>query len=231
MLSYSICSQPARNVTDSTVAVINLLKEDPMRSNAVLRRGTALALLVAGLLTASFFLAQEQKKEPIQHFTATAVNVSGAPDPLKIDLLRWSTGAERDQIVSALDKGEKDFVAALSKEPTLGYIWTSESAGYTVRYAYRIQGADGSQRVIVAAEKPLGSWNPQIWKPTGNAKGNSYDFTVIELRLRKGAAGEGKSSLLAKVVTDKTAKTIALDGYAAAPVVLKDVKWETSPSS
>jgi len=97
MLSYSICSQPARNVTDSTVVVINLLKEAPMRSNAVLRRGTALALLVAGLLTASFFLAQEQKKEPIQHFTATAVNVSGAPDPLKTDLLRWSTGAERDQ--------------------------------------------------------------------------------------------------------------------------------------
>ena len=201
-----------------------------MRSNVSLRRGTALALLVAGLLTASFFLAQE-KKEPIQHFSATAVNVTGAPDPLKIDLLRWSTDAERDQVVSALDKGEKDFIAALSKEPTLGYIWTSESAGYTVRYAYRIQAADGSQRVIVAADKPLGSWNPQIWKATGNAKGNPYDFTVIELRLRKGAAGEGKSSLLAKVVTDKAAKSIALDGYATATVVLKDVKWETSPSS
>jgi len=202
-----------------------------MRSNVFLRRGTALALLVAGILTASFFFAQEQKKEPIQHFSGTAVNVTGAPDPLKIDLLRWSTDAERDQVIAAFDKGEKEFVSALSKEPTLGYIWTSESAGYTVRYAYRSQSADGSQRVIVAAEKPLGSWNPQIWKATGNAKGNPYEFTVIELHLGRRGPGEGKSSLFAKVVTDKTAKTIALDGYASAPVVVKDVKWETSPSS
>ncbi len=205
-----------------------------MKSNVFLRRGTALALVVAGICAASIFLgAEDPKKESIQHFTATAANVTGAPDPLKIDLLRWSTDAERDQLSSALDKGEKDFAAALAKGQTQGYIWTSESAGYTVRYAYKIQGADGSTRIIVAAEKPLGSWNTQIWHPTGNAKGNSYDFTVVELRLpaRRGLPGEGKTSLFAKVTVDKTAKTIALDGYAAAPVVLKNVKWENTPSS
>src|SRR5579885_2073807 len=101
-----------------------------MKSNVFLRRGAALALFVAGICAASFlFGAQEPAKQPIQHFTATAVNVTGAPDPLKIDLLRWSTDAERDQVVSAFDKGEKEFAAAIAKVPTLGYIWTSESAG------------------------------------------------------------------------------------------------------
>jgi hypothetical protein len=180
------------------------------------------SLLIAGICAVSVLLGAQN--QTIQHFSATAVNVSGAPDPLKIDLLRWSTEAERDQVVAAFDKGEKEFAAQLAKEPTLGYVWTSESAGYTVRYAYRIAGGDGSQRVVVVAEKPLGSWNPQIWQPTGNAKGNSYDFTVLELHLRRGAPGEGKSSLFAKVTVDKTARTIALEGYAAAPVVLKDVK-------
>src|SRR5579883_2185192 len=150
-----------------------------MKSNVFLRRGAALALLVAGICAAS----------PVQHFTATAVNVTGAPDPLKIDLLRWSTDAERDQIVSAFDKGEKEFAATLAKEPTLGYVWTSESAGYTVRYAVKIPEGNGGQRVIVVADKPLGSWNPQLWHASGKTQGNAYDFTVLELHLaRRGAA-------------------------------------------
>jgi hypothetical protein len=218
---------------DLRLQVSDLKKEDPTKSNVTLRRGTTLALIVAGICSASLLVSAQDTKQPVQHFSGTAANVTGAPEPLKIDLLRWSTDAERDQLSSALDKSEKEFVAALGKEPTLGYIWTSESAGYTVRYAYRIQATDGSQRIIVAADKPLGSWNPQIWHPVGNAKGNTSDFTLLELRLpaRRAVAGEGKSSLLAKVYVDKTAKSIALDGYATAPVVLKNVKWENGPSS
>ena len=144
-----------------------------MKSNVFLRRGTALALVVAGICAASLLSYAQDAKPPVQHFSATAANVTGAPETLKIDLLRWSTDSERDQLSAALDKSEKEFVFALGKQPTLGYIWTSESAGYTVRYAYRIQTADGSQRIIVAADKPLGSWNPQIWHPVGNAKGNT----------------------------------------------------------
>ena len=204
-----------------------------MKSKVSLRSGTTLALFVAGICTASLLFYAQDAKQTVQHFSGSAANITGSPDPLKIDLLRWSTDAERDQLSSALDKSEKEFVAALGKEPTLGYIWTSESAGYAVRYAYRIQASDGSQRIIVAADKPLGSWNPQIWRPVGAAKGNTYDFTLLELRLpaRRTVPGEGKSSLLSKVYVDKTAKTIALDGYATAPVVLKNVKWENGPAS
>ena len=84
-----------------------------MKSNRLLRRGPALALLVAGTLAASMLqIAEAQSKGAIENFTGTTVNVTGAPDPFKIDLLRWSTDAERDQLSSALDKGEKDFAAA-----------------------------------------------------------------------------------------------------------------------
>ena len=197
-----------------------------MKSNRLLRRGPALVLLAAGILAASMFQSvQAQTKGTIENFTATSVNVTGAPDPMKIDLLRWSTDAEREQVINALsDKGEKEFMDVLSKQPTLGYIWTSESAGYSVRYAYQTSMPDGSERVIIATDKRLGSWNPQIWKPAGSATVNSYDFTVIELRLNRKRIGEGKSSLFAKVGPDKTSKTVTLENYAAAAVVLKDVK-------
>src|SRR5207245_8393560 len=124
-----------------------------MKSNRLLRRGPSLALVVAGTLAASILRVQAQAKGTVENFTATSVNVTGAPDPLKIDLLRWSTDAEREQVFNALsDKGEKEFMDVLSKQPTLGYIWTSESAGYSVRYAFQTSMPDGSERVIIATD-------------------------------------------------------------------------------
>jgi hypothetical protein len=47
------------------------------------------------------------------------------------------------------------------------------------------------------------------------------DFTVLEFRLDAKGSGEGKSSLTANVAVDATAQTLALEGYAAAPLLLK----------
>ena len=47
------------------------------------------------------------------------------------------------------------------------------------------------------------------------------EFTVIEMRIDGKGAGEGKTSLTPPVVVDAAANTLALDGYAAAPVLLK----------
>ena len=38
---------------------------------------------------------------PVVSFTATTANVSGAPDAIRIDILRWSTDAERDKLMDA----------------------------------------------------------------------------------------------------------------------------------
>jgi hypothetical protein len=38
---------------------------------------------------------------PLASYSATSANVSGAPDAIRIDILRWSTEAERDRLVDA----------------------------------------------------------------------------------------------------------------------------------
>jgi hypothetical protein len=38
---------------------------------------------------------------PIASYSATSANVSGAPDSIRIDILRWSTDAERDRLMDA----------------------------------------------------------------------------------------------------------------------------------
>ena len=110
---------------------------------------------------------------------------------------------------------------ALTKAPTIGYIWTDEVTGYSIKYAYRIPLPAGGERIVLATSRALGGGSIQ-WKPTEPA--TDYEFTVIELRLNAKGLGEGKTSLTSKVVIDSEAKTLAIENYAAAPVILQNVK-------
>ena len=224
------------------------------------------ALLGAGLMVA---------EAPIVSFSATTDNVAGAHDSLRIDVPRWSTDSERDQMVLAwtnpgapstggrAGKGrgaavpaadpfaagndapiggsgragrggaspteaarptpESSLTAALAKAPSVGYLWSSEVTGYSLRYAVRVAVPDGGERIILITDRRLGAWN-DLWKPVGSGTPTNYEFSVIELRLNPKGEGEGKVSLTGKVAVDSAAKTIALESYSALPVVLKNVR-------
>src|SRR3989442_10975242 len=58
-------------------------------------------MIRASLLLGFVLTAVAQTKGPILRLSATSDNVSGAGDAIKIDLLSWSTDADRDQLVSA----------------------------------------------------------------------------------------------------------------------------------
>ena len=237
------------------------------------------AILAVGLWAAA--LVWGQTSGPLLTLTAIAQNVTGAPDAIRIDLLRWSTDAERDQLMAAWNMtapapgrggrggagragaarggrgaggragaapdgaaGDADaapagrrgaaveappatpegsLAAALQKAPTVGYLWSSEVAGYALRYAGRVTAADGSERILLITDRRLGNTNDR-WAAPGSAAGSPYDFSVIELRLNPKGEGEGKISLAGKVTPDSAAKIVALENYDTLPVVLKNVK-------
>jgi len=110
---------------------------------------------------------------------------------------------------------------AITKAPTIGYIWTDEVTGYSIKYAYRLPLPAGGERIVLATSRVLGGGSIQ-WKPTDAA--TDYGFTIIELRLNAKGLGEGKTSLTSKVIVDNEAKTLAIENYAAAPVILQNVK-------
>lgn len=246
----------------------------------------------AFLLTAAISRAES----PIA-FTATSANVAGAPDSIRISVSRWSTDAERDQLLAAWNltapaaaagrgggrgaaRGASDaapdvsadddtaapsaaaatagargggrgaarggaaggrgggrggaataavqtpegsLAAALQKAPTVGYLWSSEVAGYSLRYAGRFPQADGGERIILITERRLGGWN-ELWKPAGPDTPTNYEFSVVELRLNSKGEGEGKVSLTGKVALDTAAKTIGLESYSGLPMILKNVR-------
>src|SRR5215510_7313611 len=60
-------------------------------------------LLSVGIIAVSAFTVAQtpQASGPVMRFTATTANISGAPDSVRIDVLAWSTNADRDQMLAA----------------------------------------------------------------------------------------------------------------------------------
>jgi hypothetical protein len=166
-----------------------------------------------------------------QTFTATTVNLApGGAESVSISIARWSTDADRDRLAAALTaKAEAGFQGDLAYMDTLGYIWTNETLGYPIRYAHRVTMPDGTERILVATDRRLGAWS-STWKSAAQGAPD-YPFTVIELRIPRRGPAEGKMSLAAKIVAEPEGKVIALENYAAAPVLLKGVRRQVAAAS
>ena len=108
---------------------------------------------------------------------------------------------------------------AIKAAPTFGFIWGEGPTGYSIKYAWRAASPDGLERIVLVTDRRLGA-HEASW-PKGSGPAADADFTVIEMRIDGKGIGVAKASLLSAVVVDADAKTLALDGYAAAPALLK----------
>jgi hypothetical protein len=224
------------------------------------RRTVTWFVLGASIVAAALLLAETPSANPngILQLTATTANVSGAPDPVRIEILRWSTDEERERLMSAWNlkpsgaapgegrgagkqgkgtgKGrgpaspaannttpETSLARALNETTTVGYLWSSETAGYALRYAGKVDNPDGSQRIVLITQRRLGAVN-QRWNPTFEGAANSYEFSVIELRLNAKGEGEGRASLVGKAVPDASAQIVTLESYTELPAVFHNVR-------
>ncbi len=228
-----------------------------------------LAIAVSGIILATAWVAaQTSQSGTVPSFTATTANVGGAPDSIRIELLKWSTDADRQTLMSAWNmtggegragrggaqgrgggragrggrggRGaesdnappptpESSLAAALQTAPTDGYLWSSEIAGYAIRYAGKMATADGGERVILITDRRLGNTN-NLWTLPGGVAPDPRDFSVIELRLNAKGEGEGRVSITGKLSPDSAAKIVVPESYDALPVVLKNVKQHAGSS-
>ena len=108
--------------------------------------------------------------------------------------------------------------AAIARAQTVGYIWTTDVTGYSIKYAYRSPFA-GGERIVLATDRRFGA-NSVAWTLPPAAPSTDYAFTVFELRLDSTGSGEAKTSLTAGVLVDDQAKTVALRDYATALPIL-----------
>ena len=112
---------------------------------------------------------------------------------------------------------------AIRRAPSIGYIWTNDVTGYSIKYAWRSAMPGGGERIVLATDRRLGT-HTAGWQPVTDQPHNDYQFTVLELRFDPKGVGEARASLTTSVVVDKDAGTLALENYSAAPVILQKIR-------
>jgi hypothetical protein len=201
--------------------------------------------IASRLAVAVLALSVVSAEEAALSLRATVVPAGAA---VTVTLFRWSSDAERAPVLAALKapppppaapagaaagRGGRAgrpggrgasaapppsvgarVSAAIKAAPTLGYVWGDGVTGYSIKYAWR-----AADRIVLITDRRLGAHAPE-WA-LGAGSSPDAEFTLIELRVDAKGGGEGKTSLSANVVMDATANTLALDGYAAAPTMLR----------
>jgi hypothetical protein len=138
---------------------------------------------------------------------------------------RWSTDAERDRLSAGLTEyGQGKLRDALRGVSSVGTFYWPGGLEYSVRYARAATRPDGGSDVVLVVDRPLWLW----WE--ANPVSTSSPYTVVQMRLGKEDAGEGRASIGAPVSSDKTFGVVLAD-YGSAPVVLTDIRRERQPST
>ena len=180
---------------------------------------TVAAIACSALLIASSARAQNGGKE---HFTAFAVDVSNtaprgaATTNVDIVINRYSSDADRDRLLEALDQGQDALLKALQKLPVVGYLTTPGSLRYDIHFARQRPNPDGGRNIVIATDRYI-----PMWEAVNRPRSIDYPFTLIQLQLNKNDEGVGKASIATKIT--KTDNYIELENFSSEPVRLNNV--------
>src|SRR6478672_11244382 len=158
-----------------------------------------------------------------ERFTGFAINMNSGPSTAVLDfeISRWSTDAERDQLLAIL-KEEKNptdkLLRALQKMPKVGFIRTQKSLGWDLHYARQHPLDEGGRQIVLATDRPIG-----FWEARNQPRSIDYPFTILEMHLDKNDEGTGKILVGTKIYIDKN-NNLVLENYSQQPVMFNEIK-------
>jgi hypothetical protein len=176
----------------------------------------------AALLAAPPLSAQNAKES----FTGFAINMNSGPKTAVVDFAieRWSTDAEREQLLAILQE-KKDssrandkLLKALQKMPKVGYIRTANTLSWDLRYARQSELAEGGRRIVLATDRPIG-----FVEARNQGRSMDYPFTIVEMQLDQNDKGVGKILAGTKIFIDKK-NNLVLEHYGQQPVRFNEIR-------
>ena len=187
-------------------------------------RAAALAALASAPLLAKSDEIQGGSDLPVR-YTATALNIDPAVNLsaafVDLRIVRWSTEAERTQLMAAFRKGQQELVDELHDLPRVGTIKTPDTLAYDLRYARRAPLPDGGAQIVMLTDRPIAQW--EAWS---NARTLEYPFMIIELRVDDQGRGEGRLNAATKLSFNEKTGNVVMENRASQPVQLTKVKRE-----
>lgn len=175
--------------------------------------------LCAALL--SVHLAAQSPGKP-ERFTALAIPPSIGPPVSQVDIIveRWSTEAERDQLLTAIRESKtKGALDVLRKLPRVASFGATGFIGYPARFAWKEKGEDGIERITIITDRNI-SFGEAVNQP----RSVEYPITYIDLRLKPNGEGEGDAYVAAQLAFDRFRKSIIVENYDFQSVKLTALK-------
>jgi hypothetical protein len=154
-------------------------------------------------------------------FSASAIDInSGRTGRVDLSVTRWSTTAERDELVNALfsEHGEDQLLKHLRNMKSVGRINTPGSIGYDLRYAQQRKLPEGGREITLATDRPM-SFSELVNQP----QSADYPFTWVRLNLKADGTGEGELAVAARITGDPDDRLVEIERYELHPVRLQNV--------
>lgn len=180
-----------------------------------------LFVAVAAVLVGSSLHLSAQA--PVEKFRGVAINLNGGPSSGTVEFAieRWSTAAERNALLTIIKENKNPtdkLLNALEKMPKMGYLRSTSSLGWELKYAWQEKLDDGGRRIVVATDRPM-TFRETVNQP----RTTDYPFTFIEMRFNRDDQGQGKILAGSRIYTDKKGN-IVLENYAIEPLRFNEIK-------
>jgi len=167
--------------------------------------------------------AAAKKKEIIESFEANAImQTAGAGSMAQINIYRWSSDAERDEILGVIKSaksGDRDVAKALRGQEKAGYAFMSGRQGYPLRYAREFKMGDGKRQIILATDRPV-----SFQEGYTDSMAGDFDVTIIILNVDENGKGDGILSVGTEVKWDDQTNKIEPTNMSSQPVKLTNVR-------
>ena len=179
------------------------------------------AVAVASVVSWKVAVGTAQTLGQPEHFTASYVDMNTSrTGPVEMDVRRWSTESERQELVQTLFKqGSDKLLDRLRDMHSVGRIYTPGSIGYDLRYASQRRLPDGGREIILATDRPM-----SFWEISNSPRSVQYPFTWVQFRMKPDGSGEGKLAVAARIMGEEADRLIEVEDFATYPIRLQNIR-------
>jgi len=188
-----------------------------------MKKSRVIVVLAVLVLAVGVIPAVAKKMEIIESYDANAlVETVGAGSMATINIYRWSSDAERDEllgVIKSAKSGDRDVATALRGQEKAGYAFMAGKQGYPLRYAREFKKADGKRQIILATDRPV-----SFQEGYTDSMAGDFDVTIIILNVDENGKGDGILSVGTEVKWDDKTNKIEPTNMSSQPVKLTNVR-------
>jgi len=188
-------------------------------------RITTATRTIGATLLALFVLAPNHPsaqagQEKYRGFTINTNQGGARTSTAEFAIDKWTSDEDREKLLSIITEFKDPtapLLKALQDQESIGYIRTTDTLRWELRYAHQSPLPDGGRRVVIATDRPIGFAESRY-----NARTMEYPFTIVEIHFDKSGEGEGKILAGTKIYVEN--KVLQLENYGLQPIRFNKIK-------